>query len=172
VRDALAAAPGVPGRCELVDEGQGFTVIVDYAHTPDGLEKVLRLAREVASGRCLAVFGCGGDRDRAKRPIMGRIGTALADYAVFTSDNPRSEDPEAIIREIEAGAAGRNFEIQPDRRLAITRALALARAGDVVVIAGKGHEPYQILRDRTIAFDDREVAREFLRAGREGAGVA
>ncbi|HLJ62407.1 MAG TPA: UDP-N-acetylmuramoyl-L-alanyl-D-glutamate--2,6-diaminopimelate ligase [bacterium] len=171
VSGALETVPGVPGRCELVNEGQPFTVIVDYAHTPDGLEKVLRLAREVATGRCVTVFGCGGDRDRTKRPIMGRIGTALADYAVFTSDNPRSEDPGAIIREIEAGAAGRNFESEPDRRLAIGRALALARAGDVVVIAGKGHEPYQILRDRTIAFDDREVARDLLRAGRTELGA-
>jgi len=167
---ALGTAPGVPGRCELVDEGQAFAVIVDYAHTPDGLEKVLRLAREVSAGRVLAVFGCGGDRDRTKRPIMGRIGTDLADHAVFTSDNPRSEEPEGILREIEAGVPGRsNFETEPDRRRAIVRALALARPGDVVVIAGKGHEPYQILRDRTIAFDDREVAREALRAQRRGA---
>ncbi len=167
---ALAAAPGVPGRCELIDEGQPFAVLVDYAHTPDGLEKVLRLAREVSTARVLAVFGCGGDRDRTKRPIMGRLGVELADHAVFTSDNPRSEEPEAILREIEAGASARsNFETEPDRRRAIVRALALARPGDVVVIAGKGHEPYQILRDRTIAFDDREVAREVLRAQRRGA---
>jgi UDP-N-acetylmuramoyl-L-alanyl-D-glutamate--2,6-diaminopimelate ligase len=167
VRGALDEAPGVPGRCEVVDEGQPFAVIVDYAHTPDGLEKVLRLAREVTRGRCFAVFGCGGDRDRTKRPVMARVGTALAHYAVFTSDNPRSEDPDAIIREMEAGVPGcRNFECEPDRRRAIARALALAGPGDVVVIAGKGHEPYQILRDRAIAFDDREVARELLRAAR------
>jgi UDP-N-acetylmuramoyl-L-alanyl-D-glutamate--2,6-diaminopimelate ligase len=169
VCQALAAAPGVPGRCELVDEGQAFAVIVDYAHTPDGLEQVLRLAREVSTARVLAVFGCGGDRDRTKRPVMGRIGTELADHAVFTSDNPRSEPPEAILREIEIGASGRqNFETEPDRRRAIRRAVALARAGDVVVIAGKGHEPYQILGDRTIAFDDRDVAREALRARDRG----
>ncbi|HXX39643.1 MAG TPA: UDP-N-acetylmuramoyl-L-alanyl-D-glutamate--2,6-diaminopimelate ligase [bacterium] len=172
VREALETASGVPGRCEIVDEGQPFTVIVDYAHTPDGLEKVLELAREVAPGRCLAVFGCGGDRDRTKRPLMARIGTTLADYAVFTSDNPRSEDPVAILRDMEAGVPGsRNFESEPDRRRAIGRALALARPGDVVVIAGKGHEPYQILRDRTVAFDDREVAREWLRNGRRELGA-
>ena len=167
---SLEAARGVPGRCELIEEGQAFAVIVDYAHTPDGLENVLRLAREVCAGRVLAVFGCGGDRDRTKRPIMGRIGTDLADHAVFTSDNPRSEPPEAILREIEAGASGRsNFETEPDRRRAIVRALALARPGDVVVIAGKGHEPYQIIGDRTIAFDDRDEARAALRARHRGA---
>jgi len=167
VRSALEGAPDVPGRCEVVDEGQPFSVIVDYAHTPDGLEQVLALAREVTDGRCLVVFGCGGDRDRTKRPIMGRIGTEMADYAVFTSDNPRSEDPERILREVEAGASDkRNFESYVDRRQAIERALGLAGPGDVVVIAGKGHESYQIVQDRTIPFDDRQVAREWLRAQR------
>lgn len=161
---ALAAVAPVPGRFEPVDEGQEFAVIVDYAHTPDSLEKVLRLAADLSRGRRLVVFGCGGDRDRTKRPIMGRIATELADYAVFTSDNPRSEDPEAIIREIAAGAAGRrNFESDPDRRRAIERAIDLARPGDVLVIAGKGHETYQILADRVVEFDDRQVVREILR---------
>lgn len=167
IAQALGSVGGVPGRCELVDEGQPFTVLVDYAHSPDSLEKILRLAGEISSGRRIVVFGCGGDRDRTKRPIMGRIGTRLADHAVFTSDNPRSEDPGAIIREIEAGVDGAtNFESLPDRRRAIERGIALARPGDIVVIAGKGHETYQILGDRTIAFDDREVAREVLRTAR------
>jgi UDP-N-acetylmuramoyl-L-alanyl-D-glutamate--2,6-diaminopimelate ligase len=165
MRRVLESTPGVPGRFEPVDEGQPFAVIVDYAHTPDSLEQVLRLAREISPGRRIVVFGCGGDRDRAKRPIMGRIGTTLADYAFFTSDNPRGEDPEAILREIEAGAAGaRNFSSEVDRRLAIEQAIALARPGDVVVIAGKGHETYQIVGDQVIDFDDRAVAREVLRA--------
>jgi UDP-N-acetylmuramoyl-L-alanyl-D-glutamate--2,6-diaminopimelate ligase len=165
IRRILETVPGVPGRFEPVDEGQPFAVIVDYAHTPDSLEQVLRLAAGIAAGRRIVVFGCGGDRDRTKRPIMGRIGTTLADYAVFTSDNPRSEDPRAILREIEAGAAGvRNFMTEADRRTAIEAAIALARPGDVVVIAGKGHETYQIIGDRVIDFDDRTVAREVLRA--------
>ncbi len=167
IRAALEAVPPVPGRFELVDEGQEFAVVVDYAHTPDSLEKVLRLAAECARGRRLVVFGCGGDRDRTKRPIMGRLATELADYAIFTSDNPRGEDPEAIIREIEAGVRGRrNFESEPDRRRAIERAIALAHPGDVVVIAGKGHETYQVVGDRVIDFDDRAVAREILRRRR------
>jgi UDP-N-acetylmuramoyl-L-alanyl-D-glutamate--2,6-diaminopimelate ligase len=170
---ALESVEGVPGRCELVDEGQQFAVLVDYAHSPDSLEKILRLAAGVSQGRCIAVFGCGGERDRTKRPIMGRIGTQLADYAVFTSDNPRGENPEAIIREIEAGAAGAgNFESIPDRRAAIARGIALARPGDVVVIAGKGHETYQIQGGRAQAFDDRQVAREALRARQGEAGAA
>jgi len=167
IAQALGSVAGVPGRCEVVDEGQPFTVLVDYAHSPDSLEKILRLAGQISSGRRIVVFGCGGDRDRTKRPIMGGIGTRLADHAIFTSDNPRSEDPGAIIREIEAGVDGaQNFESIPDRRRAIERGIALARPGDIVVIAGKGHETYQILGDRTITFDDREVAREVLRAAR------
>lgn len=171
IRDALEAVRGVPGRFEVVDEGQDFSVIVDYAHTPDSLEKVVRLAAEIGTGRRLVVFGCGGDRDRTKRPVMGQIATQLADYAIFTSDNPRSEDPVAIIREIEAGVPGaKNFESEPDRRRAIERVIELARPGDVVVIAGKGHETYQILRDGVIQFDDRQVAREVLRKRFTGAG--
>ena len=165
MRRVLETTPGVPGRFEPVDEGQPFAVIVDYAHTPDSLEQVLRLAAELSPGRRIVVFGCGGDRDRTKRPIMGRIGTTLADYAVFTSDNPRSEDPEAILREIEAGVPGaRNYTSEADRRKAIEEAIARARPGDVVVIAGKGHETYQIVGDQVIDFDDRAVAREVLRA--------
>ena len=153
---------GVPGRFELVDEGQPFTVLVDYAHTPEALENVLVAARGLDAGRVLCVFGCGGDRDRGKRPIMGEIAGRLADVAIVTSDNPRSEEPRAIIEEIVAGAGG-GLEIEPDRREAIMRAVEEAEPGDVVLIAGKGHEQGQQFRDRTVPFDDREVAREALR---------
>jgi UDP-N-acetylmuramoyl-L-alanyl-D-glutamate--2,6-diaminopimelate ligase len=170
---ALESVAGVAGRCEVVDEGQPFAVLVDYAHTPDSLEKILKLAGQISAGRRIVVFGCGGERDRTKRPIMGRIGTRLADYAIFTSDNPRGEDPDAIIRDIEQGVNGAtNFETHPDRRIAIERAIAIARAGDIVVIAGKGHETYQVLGDRVEAFDDRAVAREVLRAWRRGVEAA
>ncbi len=152
---------GVPGRFEAVDEGQPFAVIVDYAHTPEALENVLRSARELASGRVVCVFGCGGDRDRGKRPLMGAAAAALADRVIVTSDNPRSEDPLAIIEEILAGAP--EVEVEPDRAVAIGRAIDLATEGDVVLIAGKGHEQGQELGDRKIPFDDREVAREALR---------
>jgi len=158
----LEALDGVPGRFEAVDEGQPFTVLVDYAHTPDSLENVLTTARELDSGRLICVFGCGGDRDREKRPLMGRIVAELADVPIVTSDNPRSEDPGAIIDEIVAGVDG-DLEIIQDRRSAIARAVEIAEPGDVVVIAGKGHEQGQQFRDRTVPFDDREVAREALR---------
>jgi UDP-N-acetylmuramoyl-L-alanyl-D-glutamate--2,6-diaminopimelate ligase len=153
---------GVPGRFEAVDEGQPFAVLVDYAHTPDSLENVLRTARDLAQNRLICVFGCGGDRDRGKRPLMGRIASELADLAIVTSDNPRSEEPDSIIGEIVAGAAG-DVEVEPDRREAIARAIDAAQEGDVVVIAGKGHEQGQQFADRTVPFDDRDVAREALR---------
>lgn len=167
---ALAAAQPVEGRFEPVDAGQPFSVIVDYAHTEGSLENLLQLAREFAGpqGRVITVFGCGGDRDRGKRPGMGRIAATLSDLAIVTSDNPRTEDPVQILDDTEQGmkdAAGR-YERVPDRREAIGRALELARQGDIVVIAGKGHETYQILGTETIHFDDREVAREFL-SGRD-----
>jgi UDP-N-acetylmuramoyl-L-alanyl-D-glutamate--2,6-diaminopimelate ligase len=158
----LEAVDGVPGRFEAVDEGQPFTVVVDYAHTPDSLENVLTTARELTSSRVICVFGCGGDRDREKRPIMGRIAAELADVPIVTSDNPRSEDPGAIIDEILAGIDG-DAEIIQDRRSAIAHAIEAAEPHDVVVIAGKGHEQGQQFRDRTVPFDDREVAREALR---------
>jgi UDP-N-acetylmuramoyl-L-alanyl-D-glutamate--2,6-diaminopimelate ligase len=168
---ALAAAGRVPGRFEPVDEGQAFAVIVDYAHKPDALDNVLRFARELAGGRLIAVIGAGGDRDRAKRPLMGAAAARHADLVLVTTDNPRSEDPEAIIDAVAAGAdAGRGgsataVERISDRRAAIERAVAEAAAGDVVVIAGKGHETYQELAGgRTVPFDDRLVAREALRA--------
>jgi UDP-N-acetylmuramoyl-L-alanyl-D-glutamate--2,6-diaminopimelate ligase len=158
----LESVSGVPGRFEAVDEGQPFTVLVDYAHTPDSLENVLRAARDLAEARLICVFGCGGDRDRGKRPVMGRIASELADVAIVTSDNPRSEEPGAIIEEIVAGT-GPGALVEPDRRAAIARAVELAGAGDVVVIAGKGHEQGQEFHDRKVPFDDREVAREALR---------
>jgi len=158
----LEAVRGVPGRFEPVAEGQPFEVIVDYSHKPDALESVLRTARELADGRVICVFGCGGDRDRGKRPLMGRIASELADLAIVTSDNPRSEDPAAIIDEVLGGVV-RDVEVEPDRAAAIERALSEAAEGDVVVIAGKGHEQGQEFADRTIPFDDREVARDVLR---------
>ncbi|MBC7239392.1 MAG: UDP-N-acetylmuramoyl-L-alanyl-D-glutamate--2,6-diaminopimelate ligase, partial [Chloroflexi bacterium] len=137
------------------------------AHTPDGLRNVLETARGITRGRVIVVFGCGGDRDRGKRPIMGRIARELADLPVLTSDNPRTEDPNAIIREIEEGvrAPGYRYLVEPDRRRAIALALAEVQPGDLVLIAGKGHETYQIVGDRTLPFDDRQVVRELL-AGR------
>ena len=160
---AVADAGRVPGRFEPVDEGQDFAVLVDYAHTPDSLENVLAAARGLTDGRVIAVFGCGGDRDRGKRPLMGEIGSRLADLVVVTSDNPRSEDPEAIIDEVIAGAGPRAERI-PDRREAIRRAVEAGRAGDVVVIAGKGHEQGQeFAGGRKLPFDDVTVAREMLR---------
>ena len=153
---------GVPGRFEAVDEGQAFTVLVDYAHTPEALENVLTEAREITAGRLVCVFGCGGDRDRSKRPLMGDVVARLADSAIVTSDNPRSEDPQAIIDEILAGMSG-DREVEPDREAAIASALERAGEGDVVVIAGKGHEQGQEFADRIVPFDDREVVRETLR---------
>ncbi len=165
VAAGLARAPRAPGRFEPIDEGQPFAVLVDYAHTPDSLENVLREARRLTEGRVISVFGAGGDRDRGKRPKMGRVGAELSDLAIVTSDNPRSEEPGAIVAEILAGIEGRGgVEVEPDRRAAIALALARARAGDTVVIAGKGHEQGQELESgRKLPFDDREVAREELR---------
>jgi UDP-N-acetylmuramoyl-L-alanyl-D-glutamate--2,6-diaminopimelate ligase len=161
---ALPQAATAPGRFEPVDAGQGFAVVVDYAHTPDSLENVLASARDLADGRVLVVFGAGGDRDRAKRPLMGEVAARLADVPIVTSDNPRSEDPDAIVAEIRAGMDGREEAIV-DRRAAIERAVALAREGDVVVVAGKGHEQGQEFEGgRKVPFDDRSVAREALRA--------
>ena len=162
VAEGLARVPGVPGRFEQVDEGQPFEVIVDYSHTPDSLENALRAARELATARVLCVFGCGGDRDREKRPLMGRIASELADVPILTTDNPRSEDPLAIIDEVLAGVSG-EVEVEPDRREAIARAVEAAREGDVVLIAGRGAEPAQEVAGRKLPFDDRDVAREALR---------
>ena len=168
---ALPAAGRVPGRFEPVAEGQEFALLVDYAHTPDSLENVLAAARPLTRGRLISVFGCGGDRDRGKRPLMGEISTRLADHTIVTSDNPRSEDPDAIVAEILAGIDDRaGVEAIVDRRAAIERAVALAEPGDVVVVAGKGHEQGQELEGgRKLPFDDVTVAREALRARLVGA---
>ncbi len=153
----------VPGRFELVDRGQDFAVVVDYAHTPDGLENLLTAARKITNGRLICVFGCGGDRDRGKRPIMGKISTTIADHTVITSDNPRTEDPDRIIADIVAGLPdGASYDLLPNRKEAIDYAIGLAKGGDLVAIAGKGHEPYQEIHGVRSHFDDREVAAEFL----------
>jgi UDP-N-acetylmuramyl-tripeptide synthetase len=162
----LASLVGVPGRLERVAAGQDFTVIVDYAHTDDALKNLLETVRELRPKRVITVFGCGGDRDRTKRPLMGAVASRLSDVVVVTSDNPRSEPPEAIIEEIRRGIpAERGAEalFVVDRRDAIARALEMARPGTVVVIAGKGHETTQTLRDRTVPFDDRQMVRDILR---------
>ena len=163
--EGLGRAGRVPGRFEPVDEGQPFAVLVDYAHTPDSLENVLRAARRLTEGHLITVFGAGGDRDRDKRPKMGRAGAGLSDLAIVTSDNPRSEDPGAIVAEVVAGIEnGSAYEVEPDRHAAIALALGQAKPGDTVVIAGKGHEQGQEFENgRKVPFDDREVAREELR---------
>ena len=172
VQRGIAALRGVPGRMESVVAGQDFTVLVDYAHTDDALKNLLETVRGLAPRRVITVFGCGGDRDRTKRPLMGAVAARLSDVVVLTSDNPRSEPPEAILEEIRRGippARASDTLVIPDRRDAIARALEMGRDGVVVVIAGKGHEPYQVLRDRTVPFDDRQVARDAL-ARLSGAG--
>jgi UDP-N-acetylmuramoyl-L-alanyl-D-glutamate--2,6-diaminopimelate ligase len=170
--EAIATAGQVPGRFETVDEGQQFAVLVDYAHTPDSLENVLRAARGLTERRLHVVFGCGGDRDRGKRPLMGEIARRLADRVIVTSDNPRSEDPEAIVDEILAGA-GEGVQHELDRRDAIELAISGAGPGDVLVIAGKGHEQGQEFEGaRKFPFDDVTVAREILRGARPRAGAA
>ena len=181
IKRGIARLAAVPGRLEKVDNQLGIAVLVDYAHTPDALEKALRVVRQLTDKKLLTVFGCGGDRDRGKRPLMGEIAGRLSDVAVLTSDNPRTEDPSAILAEVETGvrqaginkldrsSAGKDIErgyfVEADRRAAIELALSLARAGDALLIAGKGHEDYQILGQTKIHFDDREVARAAM-AGR------
>jgi len=161
----LASAPQVPGRLERIEEGQPFAVFVDYAHTPDSLEKAILAVRAVTAGRVVVVFGCGGDRDPDKRSLMGAAAARHADHVIVTSDNPRSEDPVGIILQIEDGLRGTStaYDVEVDRRAAIAAAFNVAKTGDAVLIAGKGHEDYQIFSDRTVHFDDREVAREELR---------
>ncbi len=166
VAAGLAASPVIPGRMEAVDAGQPFGVVVDYAHTPDGLAQVVAALREVTAGRLLVVFGCGGDRDASKRPLMGAA-AAAADRVLLTTDNPRSEDPGAIIEAVRAGIPPETaLTVEPDRRSAIARALAEAHPGDVVLIAGKGHETTQVIGDQVLPFDDRAVARELLEGAR------
>lgn len=155
----------IPGRLEAIEEGQPFRVYIDFAHTGDALDNVLKLLRKMAKRRILTVFGCGGNRDRNKRPVMGRVACMLSDHVVITSDNPRYEEPADIISDIEEGIKNNftNYDIIPDRREAISRALDLAGPDDIVVIAGKGHEDCQIVKDRAFPFDDRKIAKEILR---------
>jgi len=164
--DSLENVAGIPGRFEKVDEGQNFTVIVDYSHTPDGLENCLRTAREFAEQKIITVFGCGGDRDRKKRPLMGEVAGRLSDFVIITSDNPRTEEPDSIIEEILPGLAktknSNNYVKITDRREAILHAVKMAQAHDIVIIAGKGHETYQIIGDKVLPFDDRIVAQEAI----------
>jgi len=162
----VATCTAVPGRFERVDEGQPFLVVVDYAHTDDALRNAIQIARELATGRVLTLFGCGGDRDRTKRPLMGMAAAELSDFVLLTSDNPRSEDPLDIMNDAMVGLS--RFDTphvaEPDRERAIRKAMEMARPGDAVLLAGKGHETYQILKDHTIHFDDRETARRILRS--------
>jgi UDP-N-acetylmuramoyl-L-alanyl-D-glutamate--2,6-diaminopimelate ligase len=161
----IAECRHVPGRFESIEEGQPFMVVVDYAHTDDALRNVISVARELRPKRVITLFGCGGDRDRSKRPLMGMAAGEASDFVVLTSDNPRSEDPIAIMNDALVGL--RRFDtphlVEPDREKAIHAALDAAKPGDIVILAGKGHEPYQVLKDRVIHFDDREVARAALR---------
>ncbi|MBA3280913.1 MAG: UDP-N-acetylmuramoyl-L-alanyl-D-glutamate--2,6-diaminopimelate ligase, partial [Acidimicrobiia bacterium] len=172
VAAGLAAAGPVPGRFERIDEGQPFLAAVDYAHTPDGLQQLLLTARELAGpGRVILAFGAGGDRDASKRPDMGEVAARLADLVIVTNDNPRHEDPAAIISQVQNGMeAPRDVRIEPDRRAAIALAVEAAEPGDVVLVAGKGHEATQTIGDEVLAFDDREVLRQVLQ-GVTGNGV-
>ncbi|MCX7884121.1 MAG: UDP-N-acetylmuramoyl-L-alanyl-D-glutamate--2,6-diaminopimelate ligase [Caloramator sp.] len=164
VKKGLENLESVPGRSEKIISKRGFTVVIDYAHTPDGIENILGTAREYTKGRLITLFGCGGDRDKTKRPLMGKAAGELSDFCIVTSDNPRTEDPRAIIEDILPGIdnTGCSYVIIEDRKEAIKYALDAAKVGDVIVIAGKGHETYQILNDRTIHFDEREIVTELL----------
>lgn len=162
ITDALSKMDGVAGRFELVDAGQNFTVIVDYSHTPDSLQNALETIQEFAVGKTHVVVGCGGDRDRTKRPLMAKIACDFADEAIFTSDNPRSEDPDAILREMEAGVVGRNYTVIENRKQAIFKAINQAGEDDIILIAGKGHETYQQIGKEIHHFDDRLVAKEAI----------
>ncbi|CAH8711978.1 UDP-N-acetylmuramoyl-L-alanyl-D-glutamate--2,6-diaminopimelate ligase [Paenibacillus thiaminolyticus] len=168
IRQGLADLTSVPGRMEVIDEGQDFLVLADYAHTPDGLDKALSAVREFAEGKIITVFGCGGDRDRSKRPLMGQLAAKYNDVVIVTSDNPRSEDPVSILKDIEKGmhengAREASYVLIEDRRQAIVREIGIAGPGDIVFIAGKGHETYQLINEQTLHFDDRDEAREAIR---------
>lgn len=162
IRQGIQELVCVPGRLEPIDAGQQFFVFVDYAHTPDGLINVLKALRTVSSNKIILVFGCGGDRDKTKRPQMAKAAGELADHSIITSDNPRSEEPEAIINDIQAGFTGQSCEIIVDRQEAIARALAIAQPNEIVLIAGKGHEDYQIFKDRTIEFNEPKIIKEII----------
>ena len=157
--ESISNLTGVPGRFELVDAGQNFNVIVDYAHTPDSLENVLKTVQDFTEGKIYTIVGCGGDRDKSKRPIMAEIASKFSDFPIFTSDNPRTEDPVAILADMEAGVASGKFTTIVDRKEAIEYAIGQAQDGDVVLIAGKGHENYQIIGDKVLDFDDKEMAK-------------
>ena len=159
----LADLPQIPGRLEIVSEGRPFDVYIDYAHTPDALSNALSTLEELNPRRLIVIFGCGGDRDTTKRAQMGDVAARIANYAIITSDNPRSESPSQIISEIESGFEGTHYEIVEDRREAIALGVSYLLPGDILLIAGKGHENYQVLGMKKVRFDDREVAREFLR---------
>ncbi|WP_404462160.1 UDP-N-acetylmuramoyl-L-alanyl-D-glutamate--2,6-diaminopimelate ligase [Sutcliffiella horikoshii] len=155
---------GVPGRFEAIEAGQDFTVIVDYAHTPDSLENVLKTTKQLSQNNIYCIVGCGGDRDRSKRPLMAAVAVNYASKAIFTSDNPRSENPLQIFKDMEAGVKERQYEIVEDRRAAIFKAIDQAKSGDVVLIAGKGHETYQVIGDKVLEFDDRKIALEAIQS--------
>jgi UDP-N-acetylmuramoyl-L-alanyl-D-glutamate--2,6-diaminopimelate ligase len=161
--EGLRNAGLVRGRFEKVDAGQGFLAVIDYAHTEDALERLIYTARGLTRGKIITVFGCGGDRDRGKRPTMGSIATRLSDFVIITSDNPRSESPERIIEEIEGGATRKNYLVEPDREAAIKRAVLIAQESDVVLVAGKGHEEYQEIEGKKLKFNDREVLERAIR---------
>lgn len=165
VKSGLEALKSIPGRCEPYESSidLGFDIIIDYAHTPDGLMNILKTAREFTKNKLICVFGCGGDRDNTKRSIMGDIGTKMSDIAIITSDNPRNEEPMRIIQEILQGAKKENYITIENRKEAIKRAIIIAKKGDVIVLAGKGHEDYQILKEGKIHFDEREVIAEILK---------
>ncbi len=163
IKEGLEKVEGVPGRFEMVEAGQDFTVIVDYAYAPQSLKNLLKMTRKMIKGKIITVFGCGGDRDKGKRPLMGRIASRYSDYSILTSDNPRSEAPGEIINQIQQGFGRRaNFSVVEDRFQAIKKALSRAKKGDLVIVAGKGHESYQVLKDTVIPFDDRDVVRKIL----------
>jgi len=166
IKDGIEAVKIIPGRLESIDAGQKFGLFVDYAHTDDALKNVLRTLKELKHNRLITVFGCGGDRDRTKRPVMGEIAVNLSDWVIVTSDNPRTEEPEKITLDIEVGirrTKKENYEIVPDREEAIKRAVYMAKEDDIILIAGKGHEEYQIIGEKRIPFSDREIAYKYLK---------
>ncbi|MCH7760780.1 UDP-N-acetylmuramoyl-L-alanyl-D-glutamate--2,6-diaminopimelate ligase [candidate division TA06 bacterium] len=172
VLKGIEEVKGIEGRLEAIEVGQPFKVFVDYAHTPDALKKVLMSLKELTSRRVVVIFGCGGGRDRGKRPIMARVGTTHADFAILTSDNPRHEDPQNILNDMKKGVLGNEYEVIPDRREAIERGVDIAKEGDTLLIAGKGHEDYQIIGEEYLPFDDRKVVREILEEKMSGRGLA
>jgi UDP-N-acetylmuramoyl-L-alanyl-D-glutamate--2,6-diaminopimelate ligase len=170
IQQGLKQAKGVPGRAQIVETGKDFTVLIDYAHTPDGLENILNTVNGFAKGRVVTLFGCGGDRDKTKRPIMGEIAGKLSDFCIITSDNPRTEDPLQILNHIEEGIKKTDcsYVVIENRFEAIKYALENAKKDDVIVLAGKGHETYQILKDRVIHFDEKEIVESILREAGNG----